>query len=441
MAQPASDLQWKDRYRELLREHEAQEREWSALESALRAAASRVAVAAMGQSEELDAALAPLVESLRTKGAMPQLDTSTTSLMRALKLHESTSELQAPADLAKLFAGLVRSMGRVPGFARVEAAFAGRLGAGVAPNAWPAFLNDLARAVGDIVDDLRAQRNELEAFLEQVTRQLALLESWTTWQTDAAQSRRDDASGLETTIETEMGLLLREVDQSPDIDALKSKVQTRLDSVTERLRDFRETEEQRNAESQRRTSELNQEVQRLKARTTELTELCAAQEQQLLIDSLTGAHSRYAYERRLIEEHQRWQCHGQPLCYSIWDIDGFKRINDRFGHEAGDRLLRAVAELLARHKRESDFLARLGGEEFVLLLPATPLEPALSLAERLRRVIEAATFQHKGQRERVTISCGLTDFRTGDSPDAVYERADRALYAAKEHGRNRCVIV
>jgi diguanylate cyclase len=439
MPPAASDLQWKDRYRDLLRDYEKKEREWSELESALRAAARRVAVAAMGQSEELDAALGPLVESLRTKGVMPQLDTSTTSLMRALKLHESTAQLQAAPDLPKLFAGLVRSMGRVPGFAHVQTEFADRLGAGVAPNGWPAFLDDLARAVAAIVDDLRKQRNELEAFLEQVTRQLALLESWTSWQTGAAQSRRDDALGLEQTIETQMSVLLREVDQSPDIDAIKSKVQARLDSVTKRLRDFRETEERRNAENERRAGELQQEVLRLKARTTELTEICATQEKQLLIDTLTGVHSRYAYERLLTEEHQRWQRHGEPLCHSIWDIDGFKRVNDQLGHEAGDRLLRAVAELLTRHKRERDFLARLGGAQFVLLLPGTALDAALAFADTLRRVIETATFQHKGQRERVTISCGITQAREDDTPDAVHDRAERALYAAKEQGRNRCV--
>src|SRR5262245_65872699 len=94
MAEPASDQQWKARYRELVHDFEAKEREWSELETALRAAASRVAVAAMGQSEELDAALGPLVDSLRTKGAKPELDTSSTSLVRALKVHEATAQKQ-----------------------------------------------------------------------------------------------------------------------------------------------------------------------------------------------------------------------------------------------------------------------------------------------------------------------------------------------------------
>lgn len=439
MAEPAADIQWKNRYRELLRDFESKEREWTELETALRSAASRIAVAAMGQSEELDAALGPLVESLRKKGSMPHLDTSTTTLVRALKLHESTAELKGPLDLAKLFAGLVRALGRVPGFAEAETALEERLASGIPPNAWPAFMEDLAREVGNVVEAVRDQRNELEEFLEQVTRQLALLEEWTSWQSGAAESRRTDTLGLEETVETEMSRLLRDVDQTPDLAALKSKVQTRLDTVTQRLRGFRENEERRNAENDRRTAALSQEVGRLRERTNELAELCASQEKRLLIDDLTGVHSRYAYERRLVEEHQRWQRHGQPLTYTIWDLDGFKGVNDRLGHEAGDKLLRAVAELLTRYKRESDFLARLGGEEFVLLLPATALEAGLGVAEKLRRAIEAATFQHKGQRERVTISCGLTEFRQGDTPDVVYERADRALYDAKEQGRNRCV--
>ena len=89
--------------------------------------------------------------------------------------------------------------------------------------------------------------------------------------------------------------------------------------------------------------------------------------------------------------------------------------------------------------RGEDFLARVGGEEFVLLLPMTPLDAALGIANKLRDAVEAATFQHKGRRERVTISGGVTEFRPGDTPSVAYDRADRALYRAKEEGRNRCV--
>jgi diguanylate cyclase len=158
-----------------------------------------------------------------------------------------------------------------------------------------------------------------------------------------------------------------------------------------------------------------------------------------MIDSLTNVHSRYAYERRLAEEFQRWQRHSQPLSFSVWDIDLFKGINDSYGHEAGDRLLRGVADLFARNKRAEDFLARIGGEEFVLLLPMTALDAAKGVAEKLRLGIEAAAFRHHGEPVKVTVSAGLTEFRAGDTPTVVYERADRALYQAKQQGRNRCV--
>lgn len=439
MGDAAAEQQWKDRYRELLRDFEQRERDWTALEKALRAAAGKLTMAAMGQSRALDDALASVADALRGKGSPSEIDAGVSSVVRQLHIHETTNyNLVQPPDLPTLLGGLIRSIGRMPGFAEAATALTGRLG-GVAPNGWAAFLESVAHEIATVVQTLRKQRAELEEFLEQVTRQLALLEGFTTWQVTAAKSRRDESAGLERAVETQMGGLKADVDATGDLALIKGRVQSRLDAVAVALHDFRVSEERRDAENEKRAAELSQEVLRLKVRTSELTDICAAQENRLLIDSLTGVHSRYAYEERLAEEHQRWQRHGQPLSYTIFDIDRFKLINDQFGHEAGDRLLRAVAELLSRHKRTEDFLARVGGEEFVLLLPMTGLDAALAVANKLRESIESATFMHKGKREPITISSGVTEFRPGDSPSSVYDRADQALYRAKEEGRNRCV--
>ena len=297
----------------------------------------------------------------------------------------------------------------------------------------------MADAVGEVVVALESQRRELEVFLEQVTQQLAEFEDWTRWQAGAAQSRRDDAAGLELTVQAEMVHLQREVVASPDLVYLKTKVQSRLDNVARELVEFRRKEEHRHAEDERRASDLKNEVSKLKGRTDELIKLCAEQETRLMIDALTGAHSRYAYERRLEEEFQRWQRHSQPLSFSVWDVDLFKGVNDSYGHEAGDRLLRGVVELFIHNKRAEDFLARVGGEEFVLLLPMTPLEAAQAVVEKLRAAVDTAAFRHHGEAVHVTVSAGLTEFGAGDTPASVYERADRALYQAKQQGRNRCV--
>lgn len=438
MATPAAEQVWKDRYRELLRDFETKEAQWAALEKSLRAAAGKLTMAAMGQSSALDSALDTVSEALRGSGSPAEIDAGVSQVVRQLHFQDATARHAIqPPDLPTLLGALLRSMGRIPGFEDVTRELSGRL-AGVTPDGWPSFLERIAEAVGTVVHALRKQRAELEEFLEQVTRQLGLLEGFTTWQVGAAKSRRDDSAGLERTVTLELGALRRDV-EADDLAALKERVRTRLDAVAAALQKFREAEERRDAENAQRAAALNQEVSRLKARTTELAALCAAQESRLLIDSLTGAHSRYAYEQRLSEEYQRWQRHGQPLSYAIFDIDRFKLINDRLGHEAGDRLLRAVAELLGRAKRATDFLARLGGEEFVLLLPQTPLDTATLVANKLRAAVEGATFQHKGARELVTISAGISEFRSGDTPSVVYDRADRALYRAKEEGRNRCV--
>jgi diguanylate cyclase len=381
-----------------------------------------------------------------------------TGLMRALKAEAAVELKSAPAgatsgggvvivptasavtdEVVSLLGALVRRLAQIPPLAEAAAALSRRLELGVPEGGWEPFLRSVADAVGEVASRLEAQRRELEEFLEQVTQQLAEFEDWTRWQADTAQSRREDTAGLSLTVQAEMVNLQQEMTSSPDIAYLKTKVQARLDNVARELMDFRHKEARRHAEDERRASELSKEISKLKGRTDELVKLCAEQEARLMIDSLTGCHSRYAYERRLAEEFQRWQRHAQPLSFSIWDIDLFKRINDSYGHEAGDRLLRGVAELFGRSKRAEDFLARIGGEEFVLLLPMTKLDAAQGVAEKLRVAVETAAFRHHGEPVPVTISCGLTEFRAGDTATSVYERADRALYQAKQQGRNRCV--
>jgi diguanylate cyclase len=457
MPQVATEQEWKTKYRELVQELEDKERAWSKLEAALRGAAGKLAVAALGQSPELDAAIDHVMAVLRTDPTTLNLDSSMTGLMRALKAETVIETKSAPLgatpsgvvivptasavtdEIVSLLRVFVRRLAEMPPLVETANTLARRLEIGVPESGWEPFLRSVADAVGEVVKDLESQRRGLEQFLEQVTQQLAEFEGWTRWQAGIAQSRRDDTAELSLTVQAEMVHLQQEVTLSPDLAYLKTKVQSRLDNVARELRDFRDKEAQRLAEDERRTAELTKEVSKLKGRTEELAKICAEQETRLMTDSLTGAHSRYAYERRLEEEFQRWQRHAQPLSFCVWDIDLFKRVNDSYGHEAGDRLLRGVADLLGRNKRAEDFLARIGGEEFVLLLPMTALDGAGAVAEKLRAAIEDAAFRHHGEPVRVTVSAGLTEFRAGDTPTAVYERADRAMYQAKQDGRNRCV--
>jgi len=123
----------------------------------------------------------------------------------------------------------------------------------------------------------------------------------------------------------------------------------------------------------------------------------------------------------------------------MWDVDHFKRINDRFGHKAGDKVLRTIAHVLADNVRETDFVARYGGEEFIQLMTGSSLEECLPVVEKLRSAIEATGFHFRDERVTITASCGMTVYRDDDTPDQCFERADKAMYRAKHAGRNRCV--
>jgi len=157
-------------------------------------------------------------------------------------------------------------------------------------------------------------------------------------------------------------------------------------------------------------------------------------------DGLTGAFNRRHFEERLIAEFAFAARHGTALCVLIADIDHFKRINDRWGHQAGDLVLRRVgAELLAA-VRDEDIVARYGGEEFVLLIRGVDAAGARALAERLRRLLERAHIDWQGERVAVTASIGLAHNHAGAAaadPQRLVAAADRALYAAKAAGRNR----
>jgi diguanylate cyclase (GGDEF)-like protein len=158
---------------------------------------------------------------------------------------------------------------------------------------------------------------------------------------------------------------------------------------------------------------------------------------QAITDELTGLVNRRKFMEALDTEIARAQRLRSNVSLMLADIDDFKRINDRFGHPAGDEALRAFADALREHLREIDIAARLGGEEFAVLLPETDLQGALVVAERLRRHIAERPVLHQDVAAvHVTASFGVAEYRAG-SRDDLLRRADAGLYLAKQQGKNR----
>ncbi len=161
-------------------------------------------------------------------------------------------------------------------------------------------------------------------------------------------------------------------------------------------------------------------------------------EQAALNDALTGFRNRRWLDQTLPRIIQRHVHASEPLCLAMMDIDHFKQINDGYGHAAGDAVLLQVGRLVRANLRPADFAARIGGEEFVLILPQTLLPGAISAVERLREAIASASFDYDGRAlPQVTVSLGLVELERSANPLELLNRADDALYAAKQSGRNR----
>jgi diguanylate cyclase (GGDEF)-like protein len=159
-------------------------------------------------------------------------------------------------------------------------------------------------------------------------------------------------------------------------------------------------------------------------------------------DAMTGVYNRAYLDQVLAREFEHSSRHKWPLSVAFADLDNFKSVNDRFGHQAGDRILQATARILRGNTRETDLIARYGGEEFVVVLPATDADTARSICERIVTAFQNTAHVIGSEHARVTISIGCATHGTQISFPSVAEfvkAADQALYTAKLRGRNRIV--
>lgn len=156
-------------------------------------------------------------------------------------------------------------------------------------------------------------------------------------------------------------------------------------------------------------------------------------------DTHTGCFNKGYFNNSIALEVKKSKVTGEPLSLILFDLDHFKHLNDNYGHDAGDYVLKTMAEVIRSHgSRDNDVFARYGGEEFVILLPNTNLKQAFEIAERLRKLIEQTDFIYEEQKLPVTASIGVADYRKGVATGTdLFKRADNAVYKAKEGGRNQ----
>ncbi|MFT5218882.1 MAG: diguanylate cyclase [Gammaproteobacteria bacterium] len=290
--------------------------------------------------------------------------------------------------------------------------------------------------MSDTLTRLNKEKSELESFIANVTRQLGEISGVIAQDYDAHLSDQEDTQSLQILVKEGMTLLHNEVHSSEDLGQMKLAINNNIDVIKGGVDEFVNRIRERHEATEERNERLCEQLSKMEEETQELQVKLIENREKLLHDTLTGVHSRLAYDEQILKELARAQRYSSEFCYAIIDIDFFKRINDDFGHNAGDKALKIVAQIMLRCSRKSDYVCRIGGEEFVFILPNTDIGQASTVIEKLRSAISDTNIHFKKQRVVLTVSAGITENRNDDTADSIYERADAALYFAKNSGRN-----
>ena len=282
-------------------------------------------------------------------------------------------------------------------------------------------------------------KNELEQYLLQLNHRLTAFSENLQVTSAGYQAASADAQKLDNDLRQHVSHIHDDVQTADDLNHLKQLVETRLDSFINSLQAYQQKRVLSDSDMLSRFQALAEHSQQMEHEAQQLSIKLEEQRRKALLDPLTGIANRAALTERLELEYARIQRNNSSLVLTIIDFDHFKRINDDYGHLAGDKVLKIIAQELSKRLRKTDFIARFGGEEYVILLPETPLAEGKKLIETLRLVIQACPFHFRGEPVTITFSAGIGQVSPQESLDDAFERIDQALYAAKKAGRNTII--
>ena len=306
---------------------------------------------------------------------------------------------------------------------------------------------DLLPILGELARLIEQSRLNLEDEIERLARFLSnlftRLEKLDALLAEAASEQNESAVNqdkLQNDFQHQVSSMRNDLGDENDIGKIRSLVSTRIDKLSSTIASYLTQESERQQRASARVDEMSQTVSALESKTAQLNEDLEQQKLQSQTDPLTKILNRAGYQGVLEEAIEQFQKNASVFSLGVFDIDHFKKINDTFGHLAGDKVLMNLAQQVKSEIRSTDRLCRYGGEEFVIVMPNTDGPSAHLVMEALRQSVEQYHFHHHDTTVPVTISCGTAEYRTEDGAGGIFERADQALYRAKAAGRNRALL-
>ncbi|MCB1648371.1 MAG: diguanylate cyclase [Pseudomonadales bacterium] len=310
---------------------------------------------------------------------------------------------------------------------------------------WYEFVSVLEDIHALIIAGMEEERAEFQRFLNELNESLGQVQEYVQFSREQANVSQESEKALDEAVRSGINDIAQTVQGSEDIGELKNAVQSQLSTIISSMDQFRALKSEQQQSSQEHARQLEARLQAMEVETQELRLHLARQEQMASRDALTELPNRAAYDRRIQHECEQWRSaraagRDEGLCLVVGDVDHFKRINDTYGHLAGDKVLKIIAKEISSNFRQRDFIARYGGEEFVIVMPSVHAQDAESLINSVRQKIERCPFHFREKQVQITMSFGLTEIVDADTPEKAFERADKALYHAKEGGRNQVCV-
>ena len=300
-------------------------------------------------------------------------------------------------------------------------------------------LGEALSLIVDVARQVEEEREYTEQFLSQLRLHLKSLEEGIVGSIDIEASL-ESVDKIQADVGGEVEGIEAAVNENNDLDLLKQIIRTRAERLTVKVADYVETEKKQLEEAKERIEDLTRQTQVMNTEVEGLRHQLMEKQQVLALDPLTGVGNRGGFDTRMEEELARSQRIGFPLTLLLIDIDKFKFVNDTFGHKAGDRVLQTIAKLMSDRVRDTDYVARYGGDEFVILLPGTSAKDATAVAQGFCDAVKLCGFHSQGRSVDVSLSIGIAELKKGEATDALFERADAAMYEVKNKGRDGCFI-
>ena len=301
------------------------------------------------------------------------------------------------------------------------------------------LLNNIVAVLNLVAEDMEQERKTAKTFLSTLSGALSKVQRAVKSTLSNSQDHRAEKEEINESLNSQLGALAEVIESSPSLTEAKAELMAKFEGITQTI-------DQKNTLELSYFEQVEQQLLAMKTKVTELEKQSKYFEQRMLEqqrislqDALTKLNNRAAFDDYFAKQMARFDHKAFELAVAVIDLDDFKRINDTYGHTAGDKTLQVIAATLTKTLAKNVFIARYGGEEFVLVFNELNQNEVVNALEGFRKTIAKLPFKFKNNNVNITTSIGVTHINQGDNIHLAFERADQALYKAKHQGKNQII--